>query len=316
MRILAALAVLFLSACSFLQSEPEKQQQPTPPVVTQEMPIMNDSMGLMEPGMEHEMMVHTAALSEGCDALTAKSAEEKAQILQDISHNMDKNALDMILGKNCAFLETVAVLDIEEDDLKLNPEDTETLYFSSETNQFFVTCMSMNTVAYVVERLTDDTPEKYFDTHKSKFAAAAKTMKDMMQEMEKMEGMDMEMMKGGDAPEESEESGAVEKGAYINARNDLAIAFSAIGNGTPALLFFHASWCGSCKAKDEVLTGFYEEGSYPVSTYKIDFDTAEALKAKYGISSQDTVVLVDGTGKAIETIMGASEADLQRMISG
>jgi len=104
------------------------------------------------------------------------------------------------------------------------------------------------------------------------------------------------------------------KSAYVDSTGDVAIAGAAIGNGDPALLFFYAVWCGYCQAKDATLTTMYEQSAFTRSTYKIDFDTASNLKATYGIATQDTVVLVDGAGEAIETVTGATQEDLRRLL--
>jgi len=328
MRYASFLAVLFFMACSL--SQPEAPAEPTPPPPPPE-PVAEEPMDDM---MEmDDMMMHTKALDEGCAALTAKTAEEKTAILEDIAHNMDKDALDLILGKECAFLgEIVEVAEVTDDALKLNPNDDEVLYFSLETNRFFLTCTSMNTLAYVVERSNDDEPEEYFEEYPDEFEAAAMMMKEMieemggmemMEEMGDMEGMEhmdememMEDMEGMDSTSSPQvEMVEKEEGAYINARDNVALASAAIGNGNPALIFFHASWCGYCQAKDKVLTKLYSENSFSISTYKVDYDTVNDLKARYGITTQDTVVLVDGEGNAVQMVMGATEGDLRSLLS-
>jgi len=113
----------------------------------------------------------------------------------------------------------------------------------------------------------------------------------------------------------SSASPSAEQGEYIDASAESAIAEAAIGSGRPVLLFFHAPWCGFCIARDGVLRKIYAEDAYPVSTYKIDYDSAAALKARYGVTVQDTVVLVDGEGNALQTITGASQSDLESLIS-
>ena len=120
--------------------------------------------------------------------------------------------------------------------------------------------------------------------------------------MEHMKGMGMMDEEGGE-------------GAYINARDNVALAANAIGNGKTSLLFFHATWCGYCQAKDKILKDLYSTRAFPVSTYKIDFDTANDLKARYGITTQDTVVLIDGSGNALQTVVGATEGDLRNLLS-
>ena len=299
-KYLPVLALLILTACTPPASDPAPSGTPTD---SDQMEMDDDhDMGMMD-----DMMMETSALKEGCSALSAKSAREKALIIDEIGHNMDHDALDMILGEDCAFLgDVVEVAEITDNNLKLNPNDTETLYFSPDTNRFFVTCKSMNTFAYVVPRSNDQDPAEYFAEHHSEFAGAADMAKNMMEDMGDME------MGGGEDEEEEKMRG----GSYVeNSFTDASVANAVIGNGEPALLFFYASWCGYCQAKDVTFKELYRDESFSVSTYKIDFDTANDLKAHFGVSTQDTVVLVDGSGEADQVILGATKNDLITLLS-
>ena len=57
------------------------------------------------------------------------------------------------------------------------------------------------------------------------------------------------------------------------------------------ILFFHASWCGECKAFDKVL----REGPIPagVQILKVDYDSRQDLRQKYGVRMQSTFVELD-----------------------
>ncbi len=57
------------------------------------------------------------------------------------------------------------------------------------------------------------------------------------------------------------------------------------------VLFFHASWCATCKAADTSLRG--SEIPAGLSIFKIDFDSNVELRQKYGVTSQHTFVEVD-----------------------
>lgn len=63
--------------------------------------------------------------------------------------------------------------------------------------------------------------------------------------------------------------------------------------------FFHASWCPDCKAADMALTASPSPIPKGVTVVKVDYDTATALKQKYGVTMQTTFVQVDDMGKAV-----------------
>jgi thiol-disulfide isomerase/thioredoxin len=63
------------------------------------------------------------------------------------------------------------------------------------------------------------------------------------------------------------------------------------------VLFFHASWCPKCRALEEDI----EASQIPdnVTIFKVDFDTATALRQQYGVTQQTTIVYVDDDGAAL-----------------
>ncbi|MDA1208859.1 MAG: thioredoxin family protein [bacterium] len=89
-----------------------------------------------------------------------------------------------------------------------------------------------------------------------------------------------------------------------------------IGNGEPAVLFFHAAWCPYCQKNDALLNNFYDTGDFPLSTYKIDYDTASELKSRFGVVQQDTFVVIDGAGNKVSSKSFPSEDALRAMIEG
>jgi len=88
-----------------------------------------------------------------------------------------------------------------------------------------------------------------------------------------------------------------------------------IGNGKQSLLFFHAPWCPYCRINDARLLKLYEERAATVSTYKIDYDSHLDLRSRYGIVEQDTFVLIDGQGNAIQEIFRPNEQKLRDLVA-
>jgi len=75
------------------------------------------------------------------------------------------------------------------------------------------------------------------------------------------------------------------------------------------VLFFHASWCPSCRA----LNGDIEKnvGAIPagVTILKTDYDKETELKKKYGVTTQHTLVQVDKDGNLIKKWSGGSKLE-------
>lgn len=63
------------------------------------------------------------------------------------------------------------------------------------------------------------------------------------------------------------------------------------------LVFFHAPWCPQCRA----LEASIKSQGVPsgVTIFKTDYDSSQALRQKYGVTIQTTVVKVDDNGNLV-----------------
>ena len=79
------------------------------------------------------------------------------------------------------------------------------------------------------------------------------------------------------------------------------------------VLFFHASWCPSCRGLNSNIES--NLGSIPegVSILKTNYDEETALKKKYGVTYQHTLVQVDKDGNLIKKWSGSPS--LERLLS-
>ena len=71
------------------------------------------------------------------------------------------------------------------------------------------------------------------------------------------------------------------------------------------VLFFHAKWCPTCRGLDSNIMGNLSAIPKGVSILKVDYDTETALKKKYGITYQHTLVQVDKDGNQIAKWSGS-----------
>jgi thiol-disulfide isomerase/thioredoxin len=71
------------------------------------------------------------------------------------------------------------------------------------------------------------------------------------------------------------------------------------------VLFFHASWCSSCRALTEDIKA--NLGAIPenVTILDVDYDTSAELKKKYKVTTQHTLVQVDAKGEQIKQWKGS-----------
>lgn len=96
-------------------------------------------------------------------------------------------------------------------------------------------------------------------------------------------------------------------GSYIDYSED------AIKNtkGTK-VLFFHAPWCPQCMALDKsIKSGKIPDG---VTIIKTDYDSNQALRKKYGVTLQTTLVRVDDNGNLVKKYTAYNQPTLQALI--
>lgn len=67
----------------------------------------------------------------------------------------------------------------------------------------------------------------------------------------------------------------------------------ALADGKRVALFFHADWCPSCRALSKDIQKNLATIDENTLIYQVDYDTEVALKQKYGVTSQHTIVYLD-----------------------
>lgn len=74
------------------------------------------------------------------------------------------------------------------------------------------------------------------------------------------------------------------------------------------LLFFHAQWCPQCRAlEDDIQKNGVPSG---VTIIKVDYDSNQQLRQKYGVTLQTTVVKVTDTGELVKKFVAYDNPSL------
>ncbi len=96
-------------------------------------------------------------------------------------------------------------------------------------------------------------------------------------------------------------------GAYIN------YSASAIAD-TPGtkLLFFHAPWCPQCRDLESDI----KSTGVPTGTtiIKVDYDTSQSLRQKYGVTLQTTIVRIDDQGELVSKFVAYDDPSVKSIV--
>jgi thiol-disulfide isomerase/thioredoxin len=101
---------------------------------------------------------------------------------------------------------------------------------------------------------------------------------------------------------------AASEGAYVEYSDD-AIA-QAEGR---VLLFFHAPWCPQCRSvESDILADGVPAG---VTIIKVDYDSRQDLRQRYGVTLQTTFVEVDADGTELQKHVAYDDPHLDAVIT-
>jgi thioredoxin 1 len=71
------------------------------------------------------------------------------------------------------------------------------------------------------------------------------------------------------------------------------------------VLFFRASWCPTCRALDTDIRAHLSEIPHGLTILDVNYDDSSALKQKYDVTYQHTLVQVDADGNQIAKWSGS-----------
>jgi thiol-disulfide isomerase/thioredoxin len=82
----------------------------------------------------------------------------------------------------------------------------------------------------------------------------------------------------------------------------------ANADSQPTVLFFHASWCPTCRAMEkDINDNINTLKASGIQVLKVDYDTATALKKQYQVTAQSSYVKVDKNGAKIKSTQGITK---------
>lgn len=67
------------------------------------------------------------------------------------------------------------------------------------------------------------------------------------------------------------------------------------------VVFFYAAWCPNCRATITELNARFDEVDPDLTLVIADYDKETALKGKFGVTYQDTFVLLDEAGNSVKS---------------
>ena len=67
------------------------------------------------------------------------------------------------------------------------------------------------------------------------------------------------------------------------------------------VVFFYAAWCPNCRATVAELNARFAEVNPDLTLVIADYDKEAALKSKFGVTYQDTFVLLDAVGASVKS---------------
>ena len=193
---------------------------------------------------------------------------------------MKKNALWIILV--LAVIAFVAVYTMKQDD---------GLVIGNTTIIRPATVANVEADADDLAEEVEDVIQGIIDEVEEEIKEAADTVEDTVEEVV-------------DVVDGEEETVIVENNGYVE--YDADAVDLALAADKKVVLFFHAGRCPSCIALDVDVNESLTDIDENTVIVKVDYDTAEELKAQYNVTAQHTLIVLDKEGNAVTTDRGAA----------
>jgi hypothetical protein len=90
----------------------------------------------------------------------------------------------------------------------------------------------------------------------------------------------------------------------------------SLGKGQQSILFFYASWSMRCRANDTLLSTLVQESKFIQPVFKVNYDTETVLRTQYNVTHENTFILLDANGVALEKLESPHEATVHFHVLG
>ena len=112
----------------------------------------------------------------------------------------------------------------------------------------------------------------------------------------------------GQKTTDDESEVGVAPGKYVDYSEEL-LADATIGT---KILFFHAPWCPQCRELEDSI----EAGDIPsgVTIIKVDYDSNQSLRSKYGVTIQTSLVKINDGGDLVKKYVAYDEPSLKSLV--
>ena len=114
-----------------------------------------------------------------------------------------------------------------------------------------------------------------------------------------------EMMDNTQAKGMESESSPVSKEISAGSYEPYSVEKLALAENGKVVLFFRAPWCPTCRALDSNIKSNLNSIPENVTILDVDYDSSTALRQKYMVTYQHTLVQVDARGEIIKKWSGS-----------
>lgn len=79
----------------------------------------------------------------------------------------------------------------------------------------------------------------------------------------------------------------------------------------PIALHFHADWCPTCRAQDQVLQSLKQESGLNLTVLKVNYDTEKDLKRRFNVRTQSTLIVLHGQRESARLVADTSATGIR-----